>query len=758
MLGSQNRLTAVVFIIFFICSVFSQGVGNEFLSNRYTRPEKYIQIKSQFTLDGYTSIAKSKDIELWADLKTSSLRIIDRRSGYIWGDVLVTDDAYNEMNDTWKSITKSIVLIEYFDERGISNVIGSADVSAEKSYKKVENGIDFRFSFKNIGISLVVSLRVDENKVIFQIKNKDIMESGKYSLASVIFVPFLGSTVADRIDGYIFVPDGPGALIRFSKPAHYLNWFEKRVYGKDYGIENLASVNDLRSRRPNDFLREEPSVLTPIFGIVHGVRQNAIFGVVTSGKEYSAIIAYPSGILSLYNWASAKFIYRQKYLQPTSRSGAGIQVAQKEMNKFDAELQISFLTGNDADYIGMAKYYRNNYLEDVLRGKVVDSDIPLAILFIGSDIKKEIVGYRTVRITTFKQIEEAIKDLKELGVRNLKVIIHGWQKGGVHGNKVSKLSFERSLGKISDIINLHKAGKKTGYDVYLMDNVTKVSEKQINLKNEVGINLSQSIIFEERDNKELWLYRSYYTNIKLANQYVTEKITKLTKMGFSNFALYDFGSKLYGDLKYGQEFTRSEALRLVKDTLAKISVMSNSIYLTNSNDYTWKYINGMLEMPMNCSQYLFETDTVPFLQIVLSGSMDYFAPFINNSFFSRNDVLKMIEYGALPSFILTAVDNYVIKDTPLWDYASTKFDDWKTKMVAVYNEVRSALKDVRGMRIVDRIVLEPGFVVVVYNNGYSILVNYTSRTYKLGHYKIKPQSWSVASLRDISGIIGVGEK
>lgn len=754
----QGKYKFLIITIYLLVSylTFSQTIGNEFLSNRFTRPERYVDVSSPFTLEGYTKIGESSTLELWIDLKTTSLRVVDKRSRYIWGDVITTHEAYSEMNDTWKAIAKSIVLIEYFDDRGISNVIGSADETVEKSYTKVKDGIEFRFNFKKVDISFLLSVRVSEDRIVFQLKNGTIKESGNYTLASVIFAPFLGSTVSNEIDGYVFVPDGPGALIRFSKPAHYLNWFEKRVYGKDYGIDNLASVNDLRSKRPNDFLREEPSILTPVFGIVHGVKKNAIFGVVTSGKEYSSIITYPSGILSLYNWSSAKFIYRQKYLQPTSRSGAGIQVAQKDMNKFDAKLEVSFLTGSDADYVGMAKYYRDNYLKNILTKKIVGNDVPIAISLIGSDIEKRVIGYRTIPITTFKQMEKIVSELKSSGIGNLKVIINGWQKGGIHGNKISRFSFEDSLGDLDDLMNLLKNSKKDGYDVYLLDNVTKVTEKQINLKKEVGINLSQSVIYEDRDNRELWLYRSYYTNIVLASQYVFEKITKLTEKGIQNFALNEYGSKLYGDLKYGHEFFRSDALKLVEETLEGISKKVNSLYLSNPNDYTWKYVDGILDIPMNCSQYLFETDTVPFLQIVLSGSIDYFAPYVNNSFFSRIDILKMIEYGALPSFLLTWVDNYLIKKTPLWDYPSTKYEDWKVKIIETYKEVSDALKNVRGAKIVDRLVIEPGIVVVSYDNGKSIVVNYTSKTYVLNEQKIKPQSWTVTNSNSIN--LGVGRK
>jgi len=763
----------IFIIILLIITAFAQSitfastlrnVGNDFLSNRFTKAESLVTVKSSFTVDGYSKIAESKTLELWMNLENTSLRVVDKRSGYIWGDVIDNTEAYNEMNDTYKSIAKSVVMLEYFDERGISNVIGSADTQVIKSCKRTNNGIECTFNFENLQIQFSASLRLNNDKIIFSLPQNTIKESGKYTIASIIFAPFLGSTISDQIYGYAFVPDGPGALIRFLKPAHYLNWFEKRVYGKDYAIENLVSVNDLRANRPNDFLRQETTVLIPVFGIVHGVKQNALFGVITSGCEYSAIVSYPSGILSQYNWTSAKFIYRQKYLQPTTRSGAGVQVAQKHRNKFDATLEIVFLTGNDADYIGMARYYRENFGKELFgeknRSKTANtnsqSDIPLFIDVLASDIEKMIIGHHVIAITNTDKMKEIVDYLVGAGVKKIVLLIEGWQKGGLNGNRVSKFGFEKKVGSLGEFFEYTKklsANGDKGIDVFLVDNVTKVTAKQVNLKTEVGTNLSQSIIFEERDNKELWLYKSFYTKIDLAAKYTLMRANGIFKYGMKNIALKEFANKLYGDLKRDSEIYRTDALKIVRNTLKDISRKAENVILFEPNNYAWQYASIFGSVPMNSSQYLFETDTVPFLQIVLRGSVEYFTPFMNNGFFSRLDVLKSIEYGAYPSFVISGLDNSSLKDTPLWDYPSTMFSDWKEKISEIYATINSALKYVRGAKIVERIVIKPGLVKVSYDNNYSIIVNYTKSAQSLGNFVVQPESFKVVYSKN-----GAGEK
>lgn len=729
-----------------VSSVFSRDTGSDYLSNRFTKPEVYSQVTSKFDTQDYFKVAESESVELWVNRETSSIRVADRTTGYVWGDVLESERAYRNLNESWKAIARSALLIEYYNERGILAVRGSADRLAKRSFFEATDGAAFRVDFEDLGISIGFSVRLEDSCVVFRLNSADISEGSRFSLGSIVFAPFFASTVEDEIDGYIFIPDGPGALMRFSGASNYSNWFEKRVYGKDYGIENLTIPNDLRAGRPNDFLREEPTVMMPVYGVVHGVRQNALFGVITSGAEYSSVFAYQAGVLSDYNRAGVKFIFRQRYLQPTSRSGAGVQVVQREKNDFDAELRVFFLAGREADYVGMAKLYRTEFSEELFgpsresEGQR-ESGLPLAISVIASDIEKRLIGYGTRSITTAREAKEIVRVLQESKVDTVKLFVEGWQKDGVHGSNISKLSFENAIGGKNALIDLARDSLDKGYELFLVDNVTKVSERQINVNREVGINLSQSSIFEERDNKDLWLYRFYYSNIKLASRYIQEKAAGLAELGFSNLALKEYGSRLYGDMAFGKELPRSKALEVIEETLGLARDSGLDIFLFSPNSYAWRYAGGVMGAPVNNSQYLFQTDTVPFLQIVLSGVREHYTPYMNNSFFARSDVLKAIEYGAYPSFIVTWVDNYVIRDTPLWDYPSTKFEDWHEEIVRIYLEMKEALDPVIGWRIVDREVLEAGIVRVDYENGRSIAVNYTETRYESEGIDIAPRSW-----------------
>jgi len=728
---------SIAFLILISSLLFS--IGDDYLSNRFTKPDKNILVVNDLTTEGFNLIAESEKLELWFDEDTYSIRVVNKESGYIWG--LVDSKNLSGMNRVWKGIASSVLTIEYFDKNALSYLLSISDDSVKKEFIPLENGLKINIEYENLGILLQLFISLKNDHLEFYIPFESIKEIGEFKLASVYIAPFLGAVRENKKYGYIFIPDGSGALVRFSKSSLSSNIFEKRIYGKDYSIENLREVSDLKASRPNDFLRDEPTIYMPVFGIVHGVNQNAMFGRVVSGDEYSSIVAYPSGSVTPFNWASVKFIYRQKYLQPTSRSGSGIQVPQKKKNQFNAKLQIYFLNGNDANYIGMAKLYRSMLLsEGILSKKFKTGDIPLSLDFVASELEKKVLGFNVLSTTSYKYIEDVINLFKEKGIENLFVMIEGWQDGGRSGNEISKLSFEKSSGGKDELLHLYENYNNEKTKIVLVENVTKVTEKQININKEAGTNLSQSLIYEDKNNKDLWFYRSYYTNIKLASKYLEEKASKLDELGIKNLAIQEYGIKLYGDLLVDKEIFRDQAKELVKETVEKITEDMSLVFF-NANSYLWKYADAIVNIPMNNSQYLFETDTVPFLQIVLSGYIDYFVPFMNDGFFSRLDVLKSIDFGAYPNFILTEIDNYYLFKTPLWCYPSTKFEDWKKSIIDIYSQINEALKHVRGYSIEDRKVIAPGIVLVSYENGIKFLINYTKESFVYKNLEVQPESW-----------------
>lgn len=70
-------------------------------------------------------------------------------------------------------------------------------------------------------------------------------------------------------DGYLLIPDGPGALIRFGNKGDYVSGYDDKVYGLDMGIDTPEQGKRFRGQENNDYLIDSEQITMPIFGIAY---------------------------------------------------------------------------------------------------------------------------------------------------------------------------------------------------------------------------------------------------------------------------------------------------------------------------------------------------------------------------------------------------------------------------------------------------------------------------------------------------------
>lgn len=707
-------------------------------SNRFTQPETAAGAAGKsLSLSGYEKVAQNANLALYLRQESASIRVVDLKSGYVWGGL--AQDKPDDLNRAWSSFGNSIVSIEYFNESGNLKQIGAGNRDNTCTFDVQGNTVVCNVSFDELDISLTAKVTLLDDRIQFSLDDSSIKETGEYYLANVYFAPFLGSTVGNEVNGYMFVPDGSGALIRFDKPSNYLEGFSRRVYGSDLAIDNLFSVNDLKANRPNDFMTDEETVTMPVYGIVHGAGSHALFAHIDSGAEYASIVANPSGMTTDYNWVSAAFTYKQMYQQPTSASGAGIQVVQKKRNTVNPKLSVYFLNGLDADYGGMARLYRSLLeKEGALSGRSGNAST-LALDFVMADIKKGFLFSSTQKTTSLSDVESAAERLTKDGVRGAQISLLGWEKGGLNGYKKSKAYNSTVDGSFGKITALKSSLAKLGFGLSMYIDPLRAKDPQVNTRQDVGITLSQSTIEITRDDTDVYLGDTWFVKIPKALKTLQKQAAVLASAGLGEPTLDGLGNLLYGEYLRSNFVSRTAVRQQVEKTCAALSG-KDGLTLFEPNDYLLADTAVYRSAPMTGSQYLYETDSVPFVQMVLSGSMTMFAPYANESFYTQSDVLKCIEYDVYPSFILTGKDSGVLKNTGLSELNSTCFNDWESTIVSTYKQVDSALTHVRGQQMVGHSMLKTGVAKCVYSGGDTIYVNYTSEPYTTKDGVIPSQS------------------
>lgn len=710
--------------------------GLEVETNRHTQYFTSTGTGAEPGTEGFVLKMANNRLQIWFREETHGIRVVDLKNGHIWG--ALDSDKPEGMNSKWSAMANSICTVEYFDESLSESRISISDSSAQTDYTWNNDSVNCKVNFSsiNISFSFTLSLLDDGFRICFD--KGSLKEDGASKIKSLYFLPFFGCVRENETDGYLLIPDGPGALIRFGSKGDYISGYNDKVYGLDMGIDTLTQASDLEASRTNDYLIDTEQVTMPIFGISYLSTKNSFLGIIEDGFYSANIVASPAGFTTDYFWATSRFDFRQLYAESTGTAGKGIFTIAEEPTDITPTIRYVLFEGDDANYSGMAVAYREILKKDgVLNSERKDNSIPLRLDVIGSEIKEKLFFNSTDVFTTVKQTEGFIDSLEKGGINNITLVYEGWQRGGINGSKYASVSFNNNVGNRGDFESLRDLINEKGGRFYLQVNPITANKNQINENELATITALNSIAKFVRQNNNVMYNESFLVKpSKVIN--TLEKYNKHLK-GFS-LSYQQLGSRLYSDYTRSASMTRSET---AEQFTKQIKNASESVALSQVNKYLWKYTDEYFDIPTACSQYLFETDTVPFLQIVLKGSIDYYAPYANQGFYTTESILKMVEYGCYPSFMVTASDNHSLTGTPLEDYFSLNFDNWYPQIKKVYNQLNEALNQTEGQYITEHTTLYTGVYRVSYSEGTAIYVNYNSSPYVFGNITVPAEGFYI---------------
>lgn len=715
-----------------------------------------------------------------------TLAVFDKRNGYTWksGLDITFDEEIKEMcelyleehpdatdeeklancqpledNMNWiyESLGNSLLSIEYyadtaFNIKTVSSTSGRSGYSSSTLMMVDESHyrLDIRFlEARALDVQIKLHIYLSDEGFSLEVRDEEITGDDVNLIHSIILAPFMGASggqqiffnpeindydddhpvMKERIPGYMFVPDGSGALMRFDDYESSLTGYSGDIYGVD------RSQNPLILYTEQGFVPfKEPTM--PVYGIAHGNRQAAFVGFSDQGDEFLEIESFPSGNKTSYNYVYAKFVYNRLYTQVYNQTGAGYPTLFEERNHFDAKMNYHFLAGDGstdrypADYVGMALYYRDFLIDTgVLEDNFVETpDIPIRLDFIMSDAMKSLVGTTDVVVTNTEQVEDILTDLYQNDVNNINAGLYGYQSGGVTLGRKSRPNWNGAIGSKGAFEDLVEAMNLLGIDVSLAQDYTTIYEEQMGLIGNATKHISGWYIalidFYAIDFADV----SYFATPGKMTEWVASNAKAINDMGFNSMTFDGISRRLYSN--YGRDITTvTDAIKMYQEAFDKISD-TYKVNMVTPNQYLWRVTNRYLQAPLFNSQFLVETDTVPFLQIVLNHQLEVYSTYVNFSFYTQADILRMIDYNTFPSFVLTNDPSYELVNTKSNEFYSTEYQLYKEMIQSVYNKINSALGEVYMTDWIDRQVLAPGVILNMYENGTKIVINYTESVYE----------------------------
>jgi hypothetical protein len=222
-------------------------------------------------------------------------------------------------------------------------------------------------------------------------------------------------------------------------------------------------------------------------------------------------------------------------------------------------------------------------------------------------------------------------------------------------------------------------------------------------------------------------------------EWINSQSKVMKRAGADNIGIDGVTSRLTSH--YGSSpMNAGEAITLLRETIKGLDMTVNSY---TPNMYLWDLTDRFINTPLLPTQYIIETDTVPFLQMILNGTMELYGPYANFSFYTRRDILHMIDYNVYPSFVLTEQPAYLLSDTNSSGFYSTSYDLYRNIIIEMYNEMAAVYARIHGQAWVGRDVLCSGVILNTYSGGTRVLINYTENPFTFEEHVAGPLSVAI---------------
>jgi len=662
-------------------------------SNLFTRVED-LEVYNQPAADmtNFTELVENNTFILYVNPNGLAIRILNKETGYYWSSDVVNLSDY-ELTGAWIRRINSAITIDFLNE---SNITVTSSMlqrrSAENATTSFEvNGdvVTFHVDFEVEQIKLDYTVTLTEKGFDVKVLRDTIEEYGPNRLLKLSIYEFFGTAYADDIPGYFFLPSGNGALIRFNSSSAISNVYRARFYGQD----------KYRSNTSGDTLLNYP-----VFGIVHGVNQNALFVEVKDGAEYAEYIYTPPTYQTNFHSQNALFLMRENHVQPLS-TNENITIYESEIKDYNPELSYTILDGDDANYIGFAQTYKEDLINrGVLNNAYKPTEVSMHVDVLAKEYEKGLLFKKNFIMTSFDDLKSIHHTLSDQGVDQIRYTIRGYNRGGYSDRSYSNYRLDRQLGRLGDIDDLNVEFYYDPTIEFSYTNNTPSSSLKMITRRQYSVSRNRGEYYE------------YLTDISYIKDEFPEAFQTLSDRG--GIAI----DGISNELNSNESMTRSEVVSLYNDLFEeRVSMYRPDFY--NLNNTSRFYMNLIYH---NRSRFF--TDSVPFEQILLSGYVEVYSQFLNFSPNINVDVLKVIEYGINPAFFITYRPSHLLSGSISRDLYATYFGNLDEYMVDTYKKVDDALSDVIGHEIVWREVLDIGFVRVDYDNGVSIFINYTNQT------------------------------
>ena len=693
----------------------------------------------------YGEVARNESLVLYLDESSGSVAVWQRNSDRMW-----TSNPKDRAEDSiaqgiYKMALSAQLDITYLDSlRDRVEIANSYTGSVRKKATSVavtSNGVRVEYTFPSLEILIPVEYVIGPDFLETSVVVSEIAEGERYELLTVGLLPFFGAGGL-REDGFLFVPDGSGALINFNNGKTTYADYEAPIYGRNPTLSSFRVIE------------HSEEIHLPVFGVSSS--NGGFLAVVTRGDALGTITAQVSRKKTSYNRVFCSFALRatDTYIigDPTGLSSGrlsrDIKIHEKHLTPVEKCTIRYYLLENPApSFVDMAHRYRRHLSEvagwkrreDTLRPRLY-AEVVAAVR------KKEPVAGIPVNVlrtlTATDELEDMTAALREAGVDRAVVRYRNWTRASIDGKRLTAVKVPGRIGGKGGFENLVLSSREGGVDLYpAVDflNLRKAGNGFVPLFDAAetisGAAARQARFnpsTQSRDRREKPWFLLAPVDIeptveKFLARYRPLEQPMLSVSSLANLVYSDFPS---------ESGSRQDCLEAARASLGLLSAAGISLAGEGANGYVLPFLDHVASAPTGSSGFDVTDAAVPFYQVVLRGMVGFAGRPANLSSNPTWEFLRAIETGGSIAFAWVYRDPVVLKNTELEYLYSGYFSSWIETAGRWYREILRVSEIVGTGSITDHEMLEPGVFRSTFEGDAWVIVNYRNDPVRIGEITI----------------------
>ncbi len=654
------------------------------------------------------AVAENDRLALFLAADHCGFEVEDRLTGVTWSSSMNDPTFTGKLAGLNQKKASSLLTVNVTNlDKGagsITNAVLLNDKKLSTGYELIENGVRVHYDLASSGVQLDVEITLDGEDVLVRVPYAGIDCYGDFSIVSIDMMPYLCSG-SDNAEGFLFYPDGSGALLDFQDYAHFKELAQTfSVYGNTEKSDGMLDF----------FAQEEPTVLMPVYGVSIG--GNAMLAVIEEGAETSRITVSSSTKIVAVNYVYANFQYRRGFddLRVTSRS---IKTYDRNAMETDYSVRLMFLDAGRDTYSDMAVAYRDYLLDGGLTANIGEQTVAIDLFMSAPEEGLLFDTQRTV--TTLTEAAQMLDALSGAGVTKAKLSLKGWSKGG-YGAVPNRFPVEGAVGSARELTALMHQAEEMGSEMSLTVNLVEADHDQRSYSKRNGVVYLSNYAILTDPEEEMFV---------LSPEVIREKYDAFAKQGeklaIGGVRFERMGQYIPFNYNRGHYFTTAQTLEIYRQMLTDARTRLGGVSVQGGAVWAAPYADLMTEVPYEDSGYQFTSRSVPFYQIVMHGLREYTGTPGNLSSDMDRELLRWVEMGYMPYFELTWDSTEALMYTDYQSLFTAEYTKWLDRVADIAEQFTTG--DMSGLRtalMLEHTQLTADVYRVRYDNGAAVYVNY----------------------------------